>query len=179
MPSETPTNPEDPSFVDQDPGSAPNDAQRANDNDPTTALARERDSYREQLQRTAAEFANYQKRARAQADSDRAYAVGSLATDLLDVIDNFDRALDAARAAGDSSLVDGLSLVHRQLLETLAKHGVQPIVAVGQPFDPNRHEAILQRGDTEHPQGTVVAELARGYMLGDRVLRPTKVAVSA
>jgi molecular chaperone GrpE len=147
--------------------------------DELAAVARERDGYREQLQRAMADFANYQKRARAQAESDRAYAVGNLATDLLGVIDNFERALDAARSTGDSSIVDGLALVHRQLLDALAKHGVQPIDAVGQPFDPKQHEAIMQQPSADYPEGTVVAEMARGYTLGDRVLRPSKVAVSA
>ncbi|GIW87601.1 MAG: nucleotide exchange factor GrpE [Isosphaeraceae bacterium] len=146
--------------------------------DEREALVRERDDYKSQLQRVMADFANYQKRARAQVDADRAYAVGNLAADLLGVIDNLERALEAARTTGESSIVDGLMLVHRQLLDVLAKHGVKPIEAVGQPFDPNQHEAIIQTPSADHPEGTVVTELARGYTLGDRVLRPTKVAVS-
>ena len=65
-----------------------------------------------------------------------------------------------------------------QLLAALAKHGVEPIAALGRPFDPNQHEALLQQPDAEHPEGTVVAELSRGYKIRDRVLRPSKVAVS-
>ena len=69
-------------------------------------------------------------------------------------------------------------MVHKQLLATLAKHGVEPIDALGQPFDPNQHEALVQQPDADHPEGTVVAELSKGYKIHDRVLRPTKVAVS-
>ena len=69
-------------------------------------------------------------------------------------------------------------MVEKQFVAALAKHGVEPIKALGQPFDPNFHEAIMQQPDPHHPEGTVVAELARGYKLNDRVIRPTKVAVS-
>ena len=138
----------------------------------------ERDSYLEQLQRSRADFANYQKRSRSQADADRQYAIGSLARDLLDGLDNLERATEALRAAAAPGIGEGLELVHKQLLATLAKHGVQPIPALGQPFDPNLHEALVQQPDAEHPEGTVVAELSKGFRLHDRVLRPTKVAVS-
>ncbi len=138
----------------------------------------QRDEYLEQLQRSRADFANYQKRSKSQADADRQYAIGSLARDLLDGFDNLERATEALRASAAPGIGEGLELVHKQLLATLAKHGVQPIPALGQPFDPNQHEAIVQQPSAEHPEGTVVAELGKGYRLHDRVLRPTKVAVS-
>ena len=69
-------------------------------------------------------------------------------------------------------------MVHRQMLTALAKHGIEPIAVVGEPFDPNQHEAVMQQPDASKPEGTVVAELAKGYRLRDRVLRPAKVAVS-
>lgn len=140
---------------------------------------RQRDDYLDQLHRSRAEFANYQKRARAQADADRQYAVAALAGDLLGVLDNFERAAEAARAAESPALVAGLDIVRRQLGEALAKHGVEPIEALGQPFDPNLHEALTQVPDADRPEGTVVGELARGYRLRDRVLRPARVAVAA
>ncbi|MDB5349764.1 MAG: hypothetical protein JWN86_1011 [Planctomycetota bacterium] len=141
-------------------------------------VTRQRDDYLDQLQRARAEFANYQKRSKAQADQNQAYAVGNLGLDLLAVLDNFERAMEAARGSGASVIVDGLDLVHRQLLSALAKHGIEPISAIGQSFDPNHHEALVQQPSAEHPAGTVVAELGKGYRLKDRVLRPTKVAVS-
>ena len=69
-------------------------------------------------------------------------------------------------------------MVYKQLLDVLAKHGVEPIAAVGKPFDPHRHEALVQQASGEHPEGTVLADLGRGFTIRDRVLRPTKVAVS-
>jgi molecular chaperone GrpE len=141
-------------------------------------LQKQRDEYYEQLQRSRAEFSNFQKRSKTQAESDRLYSVGSLVRDLLDGLDNLQRATDALRASGASGITEGLDMVHRQLIATLAKHGVEPIEALGQPFDPNQHEAVMQQPDAGHPEGTVVAELSKGYRIHERVLRPTKVAVS-
>ena len=132
-------------------------------------LSKERDDYREQALRSRAEFANYQKRAKQQADADRVYAVGSLAKDLLDPLDNLERAIDALRASGAEGITAGLDMVQRQLLEVLAKHGVEPIAALGQPFDPNLHEALVQQPTPDHPEGTVVGELSKGYKIRDRV----------
>jgi molecular chaperone GrpE len=141
-------------------------------------LQKQRDDYYDQLQRSRAEFANYQKRSKSQAEADRIYSVGTLARDLLDGLDNLQRATDALRASGVSGITEGLDMVHKQLLATLAKHGVEPIDALGHPFDPNQHEALTQQPDAGHPEGTVVGELSKGYRIHDRVLRPTKVAVS-
>ncbi len=142
-------------------------------------IRQERDEFREQALRARAEFANYQKRAKQQADADRVYAVGTLAKDLLDPLDNLERAIDALRASGSPGVTAGLDMVQRQLHEILAKHGVEPIEAHGRPFDPNLHDAVMQQPSREHPEGTVVNELSRGYTIRERVLRPSKVAVSA
>jgi molecular chaperone GrpE len=147
--------------------------------DQVEQLKRERDDYRDQALRARADFANFQKRAKQQADADRVYAVGSLAKDLLDPLDNLGRAIDHLRASGAEGITAGLDMVQRQLLEVLAKHGVEPIEALGQAFDPNLHEALVQQPSAEHPEGTVVGELSKGYKIRDRVLRPTKVVVSS
>jgi molecular chaperone GrpE len=141
-------------------------------------LKRERDDFRDQLLRVRADFANYQKRSKQQADAERSYAVGPLARDLLDSIDNLERAVDALRASGASGVTAGLDMVQKQLIDILAKHGVKPIPALGHPFDPNLHDAVTQQPSLDHPAGTVIAELSKGYMIADRVLRPSKVAVS-
>lgn len=146
--------------------------------DEVARLTQERDEFREQALRARAEFANYQKRSKQQADTDRVYAVGSLAKDLLDPLDNLSRAIDALRASVSEGISAGLDMVQRQLLEVLAKHGVEPIEAMGTPFDPNLHDALLQQPTADHPEGTVVGELSKGYKIRDRVLRPSKVAVS-
>jgi molecular chaperone GrpE len=141
-------------------------------------LQKERDDLKDQLLRSRAEFVNYQKRAKQQADTDRIYAITNLARDLLEAIDNLERATEALRSSANAGITEGLDMVQKQILATLAKYGVEPIVALGQPFDPNLHDAILQQPSAEHPEGTVVAELGKGYKIHDRVLRPSKVAVS-
>src|SRR5690348_15707441 len=114
-------------------------------------LKRERDEYRDQALRSRADFANYQKRAKQQADTDRAYAVGSLAKDLLDPLDNLARAIDHLRDSGVEGISAGLDMVQKQLLDVLAKHGVEPIPALGTPFDPNLHDALLQQPTADQP----------------------------
>jgi molecular chaperone GrpE len=146
--------------------------------DDLAEAVRQRDEYFEQLQRSRAEFANFQKRAKTKADEDRAYAVGSLARDLLDGLDNLERAASALNATAPPGISEGLAMVHKQMLATLAKHGVEPIDALGKPFDPNQHEALMQQPVVDRPEGVVVGELSKGYKIHDRVLRPSKVAVS-
>jgi molecular chaperone GrpE len=152
-----------------------------NGHDAAAALVeaqRQRDEFRDQLQRAHAEFVNYQKRAKAQATAERAYAIVPLALDLIAVLDNFERAAEAARSAGVPSIVEGLEMVGKQLAAALSKHGIETIQSLGQPFDPTVHEAISQQVSSEHPEGTVIAELGKGYRMLDRVLRPAQVAVS-
>jgi len=141
-------------------------------------LQKERDELKSQVLRIQADFANYQKRARQQAEEVRTYAIGSLAQDVLGGIDNLERAIEALRASANEGITSGLDMVQKQLLGILAKYGVEPIAALEQPFDPNFHEAIMQQPSDQHPEGTVVAELGKGYKIHDRVLRPSKVAVS-
>src|SRR5271165_3158902 len=144
----------------------------------TEVLRQERDELKNQILRVQADFANYQKRAKQQADEVRTYAIGNLAQDVLGGIDNLERAVEALRASANQGITSGLDMVQKQLLGILAKYGVEPIAALEQPFDPNFHEAIMQQPSAEHPEGTVVAELGKGYKIHDRVLRPSKVAVS-
>lgn len=155
----------------------PDEAANVKRDDLAEAL-RKRDEYLDQLQRSRAEFANFQKRAKVQAESDRLYAVGSLARDLLEGLDNLERGAESLRTSAPAGVADGLAIVHKQLLAILAKHGVEPIEALGHPFDPNQHEALMQQPSAEQPEGTVVAELSKGYRIHDRVLRPSRVAVS-
>ncbi len=148
--------------------------------DALTTVTRERDELKDQILRVQAEFQNALRRERSMIDVRKAEAVGAVARDVLDVMDNFDRALESARSGGpgSASIVSGLELVHKQLLLAFAKHKVVPIESQDLPFNPDEHEAVMQRPSSDHPDGTVIQVLAQGYKLGDRVLRPSKVVVS-
>ena len=129
-------------------------------------------------QRSAADFSNYKRRT----DDERAqlsqFSTAILIGKLLGVLDDFDRAIENVPEEAHDPWVEGVRLTERKLRNVLESEGVKQIEAVGQPFDPNLHEALVQQPDVDHPEGTVVAELGKGYRLHDRVLRPTKVAVS-
>lgn len=151
------------------------------DKDPErAALLAERDKYLELARRTQAEFENYQKRVRRDSETDRKYAVAPILGDLLPVLDNLERALQSPPTdEASSQFVEGIRLLYKQWQGVLAKYGVQQIQAVGQPFDPNLHEAIMQQPSADYPPMTVLAETRSGYVLHDRVLRPAQVIVSA
>ncbi|MHC4941481.1 MAG: nucleotide exchange factor GrpE [Planctomycetota bacterium] len=141
-------------------------------------LEAERDEFRDRLQRTAADFSNYQKRAQRELDETRKFAASGLALDMIGVVDNFQRALEAAVGKMEEDFIKGFQMIEEQLLGMLEKHGIKPIEALGQPFDPNFHDALLEVEDPSLPDKTVKDELERGYMIHDRLLRPTKVRVS-
>jgi molecular chaperone GrpE len=131
------------------------------------------------LQRTRADFENYQKRNQRERDQERRYYISNFAADLLSVIDNLERATAAAQQAGEQGpLVQGVALVQNQFLDILKRHGVTRIDAQGKPFDPNLHQAVMQQKVADQPPNTVVQVLEQGYVIHDRVLRPAKVAVS-
>jgi molecular chaperone GrpE len=141
------------------------------------ALASERDEYLDQLKRVAAEFENYRKRtARDQADF-AARANERLVKELLPVLDDLGRALEAAEKHEEAKLEEGVRLVHRQLAELLRKEGLAEIETHGE-FDPHVHEALLTQ-PSEAPEGSVIDVVQKGYKLGDRVLRPARVVVAA
>lgn len=144
-----------------------------------TALIAERDSAQQGYMRALADHENYRRRVLKEREEDRKFASYSLIRDLLPSLDNLRRAVDAARAtAGSEQIVQGVSMVLKQIDEVFERQGAKPIVAVGQPFDPNLHEAIQQIPSADHPAMTVLQEAERGYTLHDRVIRPSKVLVS-
>jgi molecular chaperone GrpE len=145
-----------------------------------TELRRELQEQQNRLLRTLAETENVRRRAERTADDRVKYANESLLRDLIPVLDNFDRAAAAARAAGGAAnVMEGVELIQRELLRVLERHGVTRYSAVGQPFDPARHEAIARVVSAEAAPDTVVAETAPGYLLNGRVLRAALVAVAA
>ncbi|HEV3203603.1 MAG TPA: nucleotide exchange factor GrpE [Gemmataceae bacterium] len=141
--------------------------------------SQERDQFLSLLQRTQADFENYQKRNQREREQERRYWHGALFLELLPVLDNLERTLAAARQANETGpLVQGVGMVLNQLLDLLKRHGVTSIDPLGQPFDPNLHEAVMQQPTREAPPNTITQVLERGFMIHDRVLRPAKVAVS-
>ena len=143
------------------------------------AAERQRDEYLTLLKQTRADFENYQKRNARERESERKYAFFPLALELLPAIDNLERAIAAAKQAGDQGpLAQGVTGTHRQLLDVLKRHSVTPIEALGQPFDPNKHQAVMQQPSADQPPGTVLQVLQQGFMIHDRVLRPASVVVS-
>ena len=147
--------------------------------DALQAKSQEAEEHRERYLRGAAEFDNARKRAAREREDYTRYANESLLRELLPVLDNFSRALQAARSEpGAAAVTAGVELIQRELLRVLEKFGVTPFDSVGQPFDPERHEAIARVPAVGQPEGTVVNETARGYMLNGRVLRPAMVTVA-
>jgi molecular chaperone GrpE len=139
-------------------------------------LSRERDTFKELLLRTRADFENYQKRVAKEREQERRYALWPLALDLLPVLDNFQRALDSIHE--NSPWRQGVALIYQQLQQILRKHGIVPMEAEGQPFDPHLHQAVAQQPSADHPPNTVLKVLEAGYFYHDRVLRPARVIVS-
>lgn len=133
----------------------------------------------ETAQRIQAEFENYRKRvARDREDAERR-AGQRVVTEILPALDNLERALSHAVEAGDGSeLAGGVRMVLNQLLDVLAKEGVEPIDPFGQAFDPHAHQAVGQEDDIEVPEGTVLDVYLRGYRMHGRVIRPAMVIVS-
>jgi molecular chaperone GrpE len=150
----------------------------AADVDPLDALRGEKDALQDRLLRTAAEFDNYRKRVdrdrRDQADA----AMADALADLLPIIDDFERALQTSADGDPEAYRKGIELIHKQMMDLLRKRGVTAIEAVGTAFDPRVHQAVAQEVSAAHREGEVMDELRRGYMLGDRLLRPAMVKVA-
>ena len=146
--------------------------------DPTDALQREKDALQDRLLRTAAEFDNYRKRMERERRDLSEYAAADVLRDVLPILDNFERALAAPATADTDAFRKGIELIHKQMLDLLKKRGVKPIEALGTDFDPNFPQAVIHEPSDDHREGEVMAELQRGYLLGDRLLRPAMVKVA-
>lgn len=143
------------------------------------AAQAEAEDYKDRWLRSQAEFAN----ARRRMEKERIELYGTATSDvmkkLLPVLDDFERALmNVPEVIREDSWLEGMELVQRKLLTILENFNVTPIKAVGQPFDPNLHEAITQEPSDEHESGMICQELQKGYKIGDRVIRPSLVAVA-
>jgi molecular chaperone GrpE len=145
---------------------------------PLETLRREKDALQDRLLRTAAEFDNYRKRVERDRREQAEALTADALSDLLPIIDDLERALKAPSGGDVDAFRKGVELIHRQMTELLRKRGVKTIDAVGTDFDPRYHQAVVQESSPDHREGEVMEEFARGYMLGDRLLRAAMVKVA-
>jgi molecular chaperone GrpE len=135
--------------------------------------------FKDKYLRALADADNARKRMRQQSEETVRLQRENLLRDLLPIVDNLERAVAAARGGGNGKpIVEGVEMVLRSMLDFLRGHGVTQLSVVGEPFDPQRHEAIAQVESSQHPPNTVLEEHHRGYQIGDRMLRPARVSVA-
>ncbi len=134
----------------------------------------------DRLLRASAEFDNYKKRSSREMEEFRKFANQSLIKEMLSVVDNLELAMNSTdgHKAIDKDLLQGLEMTHKEILRVFDKFNVKPIDAKGEPFDPTFHEAVMQEETDDSPKNTVINELQRGYMIHDRLLRPSMVVVA-
>jgi molecular chaperone GrpE len=164
--------------------------QKADENqvdDPLGVLAeklkskeQETQEHYDRLLRVSAEFENYKKRAAREMEDFRKYSNQSLIKEMLSVVDNLELAINSTDGHKDidKGLVDGLEMTHKEILKVFEKFNVNPISAKGQTFDPAFHEAVMQEESDDYPDNTVINELQKGYLIHDRLLRPSMVVVA-
>lgn len=141
-------------------------------------VRRERDESYDQLLRKTAEFDNYRKRVERERREMVQFAAGDLIEALLPIVDAFERALQAEAGPSTENYRKGVELIYKQLIDLLARRGVHPLDTVGQLFDPRYHQAVTYEASPGHPEGEVIEEVRRGYLFGDRLLRPAMVKVA-
>jgi molecular chaperone GrpE len=134
----------------------------------------------DRLLRATAEFDNFKKRSSREMEEFRKFANQSLIKEMLSVVDNLELAMNSTNGhkAIDKDLLQGLEMTHKEILKVFEKFNVKPIDAKGQPFDPTFHEAVMQEETNDSPKNTVINELQRGYMIHNRLLRPSMVVVA-
>src|ERR1700726_2042713 len=162
-----------------------NDVDRAvtgqsKDESKETDLASEIVSLRDRLMRALAETENTRRQGERRAEDAQQYAITNFARELLQVVDNLRRAIEAraADAGKADGLIEGVAATDRVLTQILNRFGVKEVSALNQPFDPGKHEAVMETDQTEQPPGSVVQVLENGYTLHDRLLRPARVVVA-
>ncbi len=143
------------------------------------AMTTERDDFKTRLLRSAADLENFRKRKEREKDEIKKFGAEKVVSDLLPAIDNLERALEhAEKSEEQSSITDGVKMVHRQLISALEKHAIKGFSAVGEKFDPQLHEAIQQIETTEFETGVVMQEFQKGYFIHERLLRPAMTVVA-
>lgn len=155
-------------------------ADQPGESSPTTGQGETLEQWKDKYLRARADLANYQRRSEKDHAESLRYAYAGLARALLPVLDDLDRVLEAGEAHGDNAqaILAGVKLVRDNFLKILGEFHVERIAAAGEPFDPQVHEAMMEQPSAEHAERTVLQELAKGYRLYERILRPVKVIVS-
>lgn len=162
------------------PEAAAESADNSVEEDALAGLQGDLDKFRDLALRSQADFENFKKRSAREKEDALKYANSSLLERLLPIVDNFELGLAAARGESEKSpIYTGMNLVLKQLNDFFADHGMLPIDAVGQKFDPNLHEAIAHEASDTVPENVVMRQTRRGYRLKDRLLRPSSVVVSS
>src|SRR5438094_6873549 len=141
-------------------------------------LQRERDDFKDRWLRKSAEFDNYRKRVERERREQADQAVVDLLSELLAVVDDFDIALAVDAGQTATPYRKGVELIHAKLHDLLRRYRVRPIEALGAAFDPNIHQAVIHEESPDHREGEVIGELRKGYMMGERLLRPAMVKVA-
>jgi len=142
-------------------------------------IRKEKDELFAKLQRVCADYANFQKRVPKQISDSIAYEKERILRSLLPILDDFERTLKAEVCAQSvEALVKGVAIIRDQMLGVLKSHGVEPLTTLGEKFDPEKHEAMLRKCEPDQADDIVLAEYQTGYRLGDRILRPSRVAVN-
>ncbi len=142
-------------------------------------LKKEKEEFFEKLQRVSADYANYQKRAPKQIADTVAYEKEMIIKSLLPALDNFEHTLQNTQSVENiDALIQGIKIIYDQMLDILKSHGVEPIKALGETFDPAMHEAMMQKTEPEKENNIVLQEFQKGYKLNGRVIRPVKVIVN-
>ncbi len=151
--------------------------------DMETALENAREEAKENFDRflrLSAEFENFKKRATRDMGEFRKYANESIIKELLPVLDNLERAIDSSGKDTEASvcIVEGVEMTHKEILKIFGKFDVKPVDALGEPFDPGYHQAVMREESDDYPENTVLKELQKGYTMHDRLIRPAMVVVS-
>ncbi len=162
----------------------PEDESSCECDDIETALEKAEEEAKENFNRflrVSAEFENYKKRTTREMTEFRKYANESIIKELLPVLDNLERAIASSSEEKDAEvcIIEGVEMTHKEILKIFGKFNVMPVEAIGQPFDPNFHQAVMQEESDEYPENTVLRELQKGYLMHDRLIRPAMVVVSA
>jgi molecular chaperone GrpE len=161
-----------------DPSDVADTAADVEGGDPADDIRRERDDYHDRLLRKTAEFDNYRKRIERERREQADQAVVNILQEMLLVVDDFDRALTVDASSQSDAYRKGVELIYQKLSDLLRKRGVKAFDSLGADFDPNIHQAVVHESSPDHREGEIIGEMQKGYMMGDRLLRPAMVKVA-